>query len=93
MASEIPFNLMVSGSWVYPFHQNTVFTLLLGCLLIWGLESSLRPWKKTALVAAWCFSDIFCDALTFSANGGRVIHYYLLKRKSALFGGNCHAHP
>ena len=24
----------------------------MGYLLIWGLESSLRPWKKTALVAA-----------------------------------------
>lgn len=52
LISEIPFNYMMAGGWFFPFHQNTVFTLLLGYLLIWGLESNIRPWKKTALVAA-----------------------------------------
>lgn len=32
--SEIPFNLMLTGSWFFPFHQNVMFTLLLGLLAL-----------------------------------------------------------
>lgn len=51
LISEIPFNLMAAGGWFYPFHQNTVFTLLLGYLAIWALENR-AVWKplKTGLV-------------------------------------------
>ena len=36
--SEIPFNLIYSGSIVFPFHQNVMFTLLLGLLCIEKIE-------------------------------------------------------
>ena len=53
LLSEIPFDLMASGSWIFPFHQNTVFTLLLGFLAIWLLETrDGRNGWKTALVLA-----------------------------------------
>jgi len=29
VASEIPFNLVAGGSWLYPFHQNVMWTLLM----------------------------------------------------------------
>lgn len=38
LLSELPFNLMVGGSWLYPFHQNVMFTLLLGLLSIDAVE-------------------------------------------------------
>lgn len=34
--SEIPFNLVAGGTWLFPADQNTVFTLLLGLLAIWA---------------------------------------------------------
>ena len=52
LLSEIPFNLMMSGSWFFPFHQNTVFTLLLGLWVIRtldGLKTCAMPRWKGAL--------------------------------------------
>ena len=58
--SEIPFDLMYASTAFYPFHQNVMFTLLLGLAAIWGLERARR--ERTAgaavlgvlgLLAAW----------------------------------------
>ena len=34
--SEIPFDLVAGGTWLFPADQNTVFTLLLGFLAVWA---------------------------------------------------------
>ncbi len=48
LLSEIPFNLMVAGSAVYPFHQNVMFTLVLGLYACKFWEE--RKFPKLAVV-------------------------------------------
>lgn len=48
--SEIPFDLMYASTVFYPFHQNVMFTLLLGLLAVRGLERARR--ERTAKTAA-----------------------------------------
>ena len=35
LVSEIPFNLVAGGSFFYPFHQNVLWTFLIGIGLMW----------------------------------------------------------
>jgi len=44
--SELPFNLVSSGSLIYPFHQNVLFTFLLGILLIHMNEKARLSGKR-----------------------------------------------
>lgn len=48
LISEIPFNLMVSGSPIFPFQQNVMLTLLLGLLACRAWDQ--RKWWKLALL-------------------------------------------
>lgn len=50
--SEIPFNLMYSSSVIYPFHQNVIWTLLLGLGLIRLNELAVRTGKVWIRVLA-----------------------------------------
>lgn len=43
LLSEIPFNLMYSGTVIYPYHQNVLWTFILGLL---GIELMERVRKK-----------------------------------------------
>ena len=48
--SEIPFNLMMESSMIFPFHQNVMFTLLLGLMSISCIEKLRnRPNGKTVV--------------------------------------------
>lgn len=45
--SEIPFDLMYGGTWLYPVHQNVIWTLLMGLLGIHLMETvrkKQKPW-------------------------------------------------
>ena len=75
LISEIPFNLMYASSVIYPFHQNVMFTLLLGLLAIKSLDNirtacsgrSLRSWNSPQFKAF--FMGIIKAALCVLAAG------------------------
>lgn len=48
VVSEIPFNLMYSGSVVYPYHQNVLWTLLLGLTLLYFIDRTRERLKGAA---------------------------------------------
>ena len=47
--SEIPFNLMYSSGIIYPFHQNVIWTLLIG---LWMIHLNEKAKSKTSIIAA-----------------------------------------
>ena len=53
--AEVPFNLMYGGSFIYPFHQNVLWTFLIALLLITFLEEFK---KRFGAVPALAFSPI-----------------------------------
>ena len=65
LVSEVPFDLMYASSVLYPFHQNVMFTLLLGLLALRGLERARQ--RRTAggwalgllgVLAAWLAGSV-----------------------------------
>lgn len=86
LLSEIPFNLMYMGSLFFPFHQNVLFTLLLGLLGIqaiaaWEKKKTLRQGFFTALAL---FLVLLLGSFGFVDYGARgvltVLLFYVAKR-------------
>ena len=86
--SEIPFNLMYSSTVIYPFHQNVMWTLSLGLLLIHFIETVRKKGKIWLTVPAVVLSCIFgwligyiamCDY--YGAGVLTVIVFYLFREK------------
>ena len=84
LIAEVPFDWMLYGT---PFSlqgQNVLFTLLLGFLLIWGLERFTDP-------AAWALRLLFSLPFLFAAYGLRtdyscfgvlmILFFYLFRRQ------------
>ena len=53
--SEIPFNLFYSSRWFNPYHQNVLFTLLLGLTAIYVLDDLKKKFsaKRLAVSVLW----------------------------------------
>lgn len=56
LISEIPFNLMTGGSFIYPFHQNVMFTFLIAMAFLFFIEKAKNSGKKWKFVLAVCIS-------------------------------------
>ncbi len=59
LISEVPFDYMMESTPLFPFHQNVMFTLLLGLLAIhcWELASAA---EKTAARLGWSMLCLLC---------------------------------
>ncbi len=86
LLSEIPFDLFYSGSVFFPFHQNVLFTLLLGLLAISAMERA-KTMKSRLRAAAFGIAvpllAVLLGQILFVDYAGlgvmTVIAFYLLR--------------
>lgn len=67
LISEVPFNLMYSGSIFFPFHQNVLFTFALALLFLRFIDSAKRkgPVLYIAAIVFSVFIGYFAGFITF----------------------------
>lgn len=58
LISELPFNLMAEGGWIYPFHQNVLFTFCIALLFMRWMEN-VRETSKWRFALRVLVSIIF----------------------------------
>lgn len=85
IVSEIPFDLVYGGTLLYPFHQNVMFTLLLGLLAIKALDTARQKHTAKAVLTGMLLAALCClaAAVTFTDYGAlgvaTVILFYLCR--------------
>lgn len=83
--TEIPFNLFYSSRWFNPYHQNVLFTLLLGLLAISVIDKVKKKFtvKTVALSLLWLLLICIASVLGFVDYGFTgmitVVMFYLLR--------------
>lgn len=80
LISEIPFNWMLGGRWFYPFHQNVMFTLLLGLLALRAADRMITAenWKMRLLSAISIPGFCLWGAVTFVDYGAYGVMMVLI---------------
>lgn len=81
LVSEIPFNLMLSGSPIYPIHQNVMLTLLLGLMACRAYDR-----KKWLACVGWLFAGslTLCDYRAAGVLTVLVFHVFRGQKLSQL---------
>lgn len=85
LVSEIPFNLFYIGSPIFPFHQNVLFTLLLGLLAICNIDGlrKAKSFKKGLSCTAWLLLILLGSVAGFPDYGLRgvltVVAFYVFR--------------
>ncbi len=85
LASELPFNLFYSSRWFNPYHQNVLFTLLLGLVAITVIDNlkKNRTAKNIALSVLWLILICLACVIGFTDYGFlgmlTVVMFYLLR--------------
>lgn len=64
LVTEIPFNLFYSSRWFNPYHQNVLFTLLLGLLAIYVLDNLKKNFKGKNIALSLLWIALICIAAT-----------------------------
>ena len=49
LISEIPFNLMTGGGWLYPYHQNVLWTFLIAIVCMIGIDKIKKSGRNIAV--------------------------------------------
>lgn len=52
LVSEIPFNFVIGGSWLFPFYQNVMWTLLLGLWAVTSIEDARKDPANNSIARA-----------------------------------------
>lgn len=75
--SEIPFNLVLGGGVLYPYHQNVLWTFLIGIGLIWLNEKAKKTdklWVRAlTAVSTLCLGFILGILTMVDYHGGGVL--------------------
>ena len=85
LVTEIPFNLFYSSRWFNPYHQNVLFTLLLGLLAIYVIDNAkkTKTAKNIALSFLWLILICIATTLGFVDYGFlgmiTVVMFYVLR--------------
>lgn len=85
VVTEIPFNLFYSSRWFNPYHQNVLFTLLLGLLAIYIIDRARKnkTAKNIALAVLWLALICLASVIGFVDYGFlgmiTVVMFYLLR--------------
>ena len=93
--SEIPFDLMYGGMMFYPFHQNVIWTLLLGLTgihLMEQVKDRQKTWVYVVVVvvvtAVWTLLGTICMVDYYGAGILTIFTFYLFRgRKWWCFPG------
>ena len=97
--SEIPFNLVFSfGSITCPSHQNTLFTLFLGFMMLWGMEEAekrcAKMWVQWVLKAVLFFTAVIlaeavvrCDYGAYGIFAIAALYWFRWKKSEQLLAG------
>ena len=80
LLSELPFNLMVAGGLIFPYHQNVMFTMLLGLLAVHAMERAVaaRDFNGRILCVLQLLLWILVGAMTFVDYGAYGVLTVLL---------------
>ena len=79
--SEIPFNLMLTGSVIYPFHQNVLWSFLIGlCLMAWNekMKETGKLWLQGATAVGTLLLGTLLGMFTFVDYGSAGVQMVLL---------------
>jgi len=88
LLSEIPFNLMYSSSFIYPFRQNVIWTFLIALGLIHFIETIRKKGKLWLTIPVAAVAALFATALGyiamtdyFGAGVLTVLTFYFFRQK------------